>query len=179
MAKKINIVGAEAERIQDTGRALPRIEASELAAGLGAEPCGERLSGELDPISLAELGNELIKRLRSTGGRPSLTDATERCKVPLSPEDFAALEQIINAIEQQTGTKPSLGQIASVILRVHLDLLKKPTPTKQDEIEKLSKQEAEQRLSLTAVKALVEEQLKPVREELNRLKKDFSGRHAE
>lgn len=125
MAEKINIVGKQAERIQDTGHTLPRIEPSEFAAALGAEPCGERLTGDLDPISLAELGTELIKRLRSTGGRPALADATRSCKVPLSPEDIEALEQIISDIEHATGTRPSLGQIASVILRMHLETLKK------------------------------------------------------
>lgn len=42
MAKKINIVGKKAERIRNTGPSLPRIESSEFAATIGAEPCGER-----------------------------------------------------------------------------------------------------------------------------------------
>jgi hypothetical protein len=124
MAKKINIVGKKAERIQNTGPSLPRIEPSEFAAALGAEPCGEAHSEHLDPISLLALGNELLKRLRSTGGRPSLEGATEQCKVPLRPEDIAALEQMQKAIEKETGTRPSIGQLASVILRRHLDAIK-------------------------------------------------------
>jgi hypothetical protein len=124
MANKINIVGKALERIEITGPALPRVEPAEFAAALGAEPCGERRSNLLDLISLGEVGNELIKRLRSTGGRPSLQGATERCKVPLSPEDVAALEQIVDALEKKTGTRPALGQIASVILRTHLDSLR-------------------------------------------------------
>jgi hypothetical protein len=55
-----------------------------------------------------------------------------------------------------------------------------------DELEKLppdegksSKDEAEQGLSISAVTDLVEEQLKPVWEELNRMKKELSGRQAE
>lgn len=124
MAKKINIIGKALERIEITGPALPRMEPAEFAAALGAEPCGERHSKHLDLISLGELGSELIKRLRSTGGRPSLEGATERCKVPLSPGDIRDLERIIDAIETKTGTRPALGQIASVILRIHLDSLK-------------------------------------------------------
>jgi hypothetical protein len=133
MAKKINIVGKALKRIEITGRALPRIEPAEFAAALGAKPCGDRRSEHLDLISLGELGNELIKRLRSTGGRPSLEGATERCKVPLSPGDVAGLEQIIDAIEAKTGTRPALGQIASVILRIHLDSLKASPVEKQVE----------------------------------------------
>lgn len=185
MAKKINTVGKKAERIHNTGPSLPRIEPSEFAASIGAEPCGERHSKHLDPISLLALGNELLKRLRSTGGRPSLEGATEQCKVPLRPEDMVALEEITNAIQQKTDSKPSLGQIASVILRIHLDLLKGRSATLRDELGKLptdegktSKDEAEQGLSLSAVTDLVEEQLKPVWEELNRMKKELSGRHA-
>jgi hypothetical protein len=127
MAKKINIVGKALNRVETTGPALPRVEPAEFADALGAEPCGKRRSKHLDLISLGELGNELIKRLRSTGGRPSLEGATERCKVPLSPGDIADLEQIIEVIEAKTGTRPALGQIASVILRVHLDTLRDST----------------------------------------------------
>ena len=36
----------------------------------------------------------------------------------------AALGKIIDTIEQETGARPSLGQIASVIVRAHLDSLK-------------------------------------------------------
>ncbi len=96
-------------------------------------------------------------------------------RFPLVPEDVAALEQLIHAIEVKTGTKPSLGQVASVILRMHLDALKDPSLTTHDELEKPSKKQPEQELTLTAVKNLVEEQLKPVREELKRLKKDFAA----
>jgi hypothetical protein len=79
----------------------------------------------MDPISLAALGADLIRRLRSSGGRPALADATQKVKVPLSSEDILAIEQIISAIEGATGSKPSLGQIASVIVRLHIDELKK------------------------------------------------------
>jgi hypothetical protein len=175
MAKKINIVGKRAERIQNTGPSLPRIEPSEFAGALGAEPCGEPHFEHLDPISLLALGNELLKRLRSTGGRPSLEGATEQCKVPLRPEDMKALEEIAKAIEQETDSRPSLGQIASVILKLHLELLRNRAQTAHAEINKLSANEREHGLSPTVVKELVEEQLKPVWEELNRMKKDLAA----
>ena len=123
MAKKINIVGKALERIEIAGPALPRVEPADFAAALGAEPCSEPHTKRLDLISLGELGNELIKRLRSTGGRPSLEGTTERCKVPLTPDDIAKLEQIIAVMEAETGKRPALGQIASVILNIHLDSL--------------------------------------------------------
>jgi hypothetical protein len=124
MARKGNIVGNALGGIDVAGQALPRVEPAEFAAAMGAEACDERHAKHLDLISLGELGNELIKRLRSTGGRPALEGATKRCKVPLSSGDVADLEKIIDAIEAKTGTRPALGQIASVILRAHLDSLK-------------------------------------------------------
>jgi hypothetical protein len=127
MAKKMNIVGKKAERIRNTGPSLPRIEPSQFAEGIGAEPCHEEHSKMLDPISLLALGNELLKRLRSTGGRPSLEGATELCKVPLRPEDLSALEQLQKAIENETGTKPSLGQLASEMVRRQLELMSTPS----------------------------------------------------
>jgi len=132
MAKKINIVSKALERIDISGPALPRVEQAEFAAALDAEPCGDLLTHQLDLISLGELGNALIKRLRSTGGRPWLEGTTERCKVPLTPDDVAKLEQIIAVLEAETGKRPALGHIASVILSIHLDSLShgndKPTP---------------------------------------------------
>src|SRR5438067_10653117 len=120
MAKKINVVGSHPTRIRVLDKPRRRIEPVELAAALGAEPCGERLGANLDPISLAELGTQLLRRLRSSGGRPALCDATEFCRVPLTAEDMKALEKIGAQIKQKTGAKPSPGQIASIIVRDYL-----------------------------------------------------------
>src|SRR5438445_416641 len=106
MAKRVNIVGVQPKRVRIVDKTTRGIEPTELAAALGAEPCGERLGANLDPISLAELGTELLRRLRSSGGRPALADATEYCRVPLSIEDVEALEKITGQVEQSTGTKP-------------------------------------------------------------------------
>jgi hypothetical protein len=105
-----------------------RVEPFDLAKALGAAPRGLRIGGDLDPIALAELGTELIQRLRSSVGRPSLCNATEYCRVPLSPEDVAALEKIIGQIVASTGTKPSVGQLASVIVRNYLSGLESKSP---------------------------------------------------
>jgi hypothetical protein len=60
MAERINVGGAEAERIEDTGPALPRVDAAEFAAGLGAEPCGDRLPPRLSLLSRADLGSAVL-----------------------------------------------------------------------------------------------------------------------
>lgn len=120
MSKKIDITGNPARRIDVSGKPQRRIEPVEFAAALGAESVAETHAPNLDPLSLAALGTELIRRLRSTGGRPALADATEFCRVPLSAADVAALERITTNIEHTTGTKPSPGQVISVIVRNYL-----------------------------------------------------------
>src|SRR5262249_52356704 len=120
MAKKIIATGKPARRIEVTGKPQRRIEPGELAAALGAEPVGEYLGANLDPITLGELGTQLLNRLRSTGGRPALSDASEICRVPLSPADVQALEKITEQVQRTTGAKPSPGQVASVIVRNYL-----------------------------------------------------------
>jgi hypothetical protein len=120
MAKKIEIVGAKPKKVEIVDQPKRRIEPSELAAALGANPAGGQTAGNLDLISLAEIGTQLLGRLRSSGGRPALTDATELCRVPLSAEDLKALEKITDQIAQASGTKPSPGQVASIIVREYL-----------------------------------------------------------
>jgi hypothetical protein len=124
MAKKIEIVGAKAKKIEIVDQPKRRIEPAEFAAALGANLAGEKTAGNLDLISLAELGTQLLNRLRSSGGRPALNDATEICRVPLSAEDLKALEKITEQIGQTTGTKPSPGQVASIIVREYLTMTK-------------------------------------------------------
>lgn len=131
MSKKIKIVGKQAGRVRDTGKAMRRVEPAKFASALGAEPCSPEASRGIDPISLAAIGNELLKRLRSTGGRPALEDADGICKVPLSAEDIAALELIAESVCEKTGARPSLGQVASVILRVTLDETKGKSETRR------------------------------------------------
>jgi hypothetical protein len=120
MAKKIEIIGVKPKTVEVLDQPKRRIEPFELAAALGANPAGQKSAEKLDLISLAELGTQLLDRLRSSGGRPALADATEVCRVPLSSQDIEILETITDRIAQTTGTKPSPGQVASAIVRRYL-----------------------------------------------------------
>ena len=124
MAKKMIVTGKPARRIEVSGKPQRRIEPDEFAAAVGVEPVGEAHAPNLDPVSLAALGSELIKRLRSSGGRPALADATEICRVPLSAEDLKSLERLVAQLEASSGARPSVGQLVSVIVRAHLQALK-------------------------------------------------------
>ncbi|GEM_PF-2507370 len=120
MAKKIDIVGAKPKRIEIVDQPKRRIEPADLAAALGANPDGQQVLGDLDPIALAELGTQLLNRLRSSGGRPALADATVNCRVPLSAEDIQTLESMVAQLGESTSAKPSVGQLVSVIVRRYL-----------------------------------------------------------
>lgn len=120
MAKKIEIVGAQPKKIEIVDRPKRRIEPADLAAALGANLDGEERVENLDLIALADIGTKLLGRLRSSGGRPALSDASEICRVPLSRGDMTALEKMTSAIGQQTGVRPSPGQLASMIVHQYL-----------------------------------------------------------
>ena len=105
MPKKINIVGAKPKKIEvirPAGSDASTLQS--LAASLGRRRSEWPASSlpSLDPIALAELGTQLLQRLRSSGGRPALADATINCRVPLSPEDMKTLETMV---EPQMGDR--------------------------------------------------------------------------
>ena len=149
----------------------PRIDPAELAAGLGATPCGSRVSGSLDPIALAELGTQLLNRLRSSGGRPALADATVNCRVPLSAEDIKTLESMVAQIGEPTGAKPSVGQLASVMVRMHLNALKNTLePALAADA---GKQDLDREISRSILRQMIDEQINPLREQVKRLESEL------
>jgi hypothetical protein len=163
MAKRINIIGAKLKRIEILDQPKRRIDPAEIAEGLGAAPCGEQISGKLDLIGLAEIGTQLLSRLRSSGGRPALADATEICRVPLSAEDVKALENMVAEIEASSGTKASVGQLVSAIVRSHLNAPKPAASTPAVDAPPSKK----------LLQNLIDEQLAPLREQVNRLEREL------
>jgi hypothetical protein len=96
---------------------MPRVEPSEVAAALGAEPAAERLEDVLAPVTLLAVRQELVKRLRSSGGRPGLAGTSRRAKIPLGDDDWSELEAVAAAIAEP-GFAPSAGQVASALLKL-------------------------------------------------------------
>ncbi len=120
MAEQVHIVGAKPRLITVVDQPKRRIEPAELAAALGANPRGHRSPANLDLIGLAELGSQLLNRLRSGGGKPALTEVTVNCRVPLSVEDLKMLEAMAAQMSTSAGAKPSVGQLVSVIVHRYL-----------------------------------------------------------
>jgi hypothetical protein len=102
-------------RIENTGKKYPRLEPSEIATALGAEPIDIKVGDSSSPLSLMQLQQELLQRLQSSGGRPALTDTSSRKKIPLSDRQWTKLEEIA-AAAAAPGFSPSAGQVASILL---------------------------------------------------------------
>ncbi|MFO0966867.1 MAG: hypothetical protein U0793_14940 [Gemmataceae bacterium] len=165
MAKKVEIVGANPKKIEITDKSKRRIEPDELATALGASEAA-RSAPSLDLISLAELGTQLLSRLRSSGGRPALADATEICRVPLSAADIKTLEEMVAQIEKSSGAKASVGQLVSAIVRAHLHArnARDATPIAAT---------TDAPVSRAVVQQMLDAQLTPLRDQLQRLQREL------
>jgi hypothetical protein len=76
-------------RIKDLSETLPRVDPAKAAEALGAEATGLKLGIGRSPLSLFQIRQELIGRLQSSGGRPSLSGTSGRKKIPLSGRSVA------------------------------------------------------------------------------------------
>jgi hypothetical protein len=169
MAKRIEIVGAKPKKIEITDKPKRRIEPAELGKALGANLAGKQSSANADLIGLAELGTQLLSRLRSSGGRPARADATEICRVPLSAADIKTLEGMVAEIEKSSGTKPSVGQLVSVIVRGYLGASNGPSV----EHDLSTKSNEAQPVSRTVLQRMIDEQISPLREQIERLERQL------
>jgi hypothetical protein len=112
--------GNAPKKVQIADVPMRRVEPADVAAALGATETGQRVPHDFDPIALAELGTQLLSRLRSSGGRPALTDATHFCRVPISEDDLRSLEALVDEMRSSIDTKPSIGQLISAIVHRYL-----------------------------------------------------------
>jgi hypothetical protein len=87
---------------------------------LGAEHMGS-VNVKGSPISQFQLRAVLIERLRSSGGRPALEGATRRVKIPVTENQWRALEELAASLTE-SGFAPSPGQVASVLIDLSLPL---------------------------------------------------------
>lgn len=113
--KKPRLVG----RITSTSTTVPKIDPAAVAQALGAQPTSVKSPTGLAPLTLQEIRRELAARLQSTGGRPALSGATRRTKIPLSDSQWQELEAIAAEVSE-SGQATSPGQVASVIISLTL-----------------------------------------------------------
>ena len=132
MARKLTTTPTT-PRIHNSSARVSRVEPEAVAAALGAE-ASAGLSIDISsgsPLSLFQVRQELLQRLRSTGGRPSLAGADDRKKIPLSNDLWSELEEIAREATTADFT-PSAGQVASVLLTLSLRSLRGNGGQKRD-----------------------------------------------
>jgi len=117
MARTIRVGEPAGKVIRDTSAPPARVAPAAVAAALGADAPAETVAAALAPITLFALRSELLGRLQSSGGRPALEGTSRRAKVPLGDAEWADLEKLA-AVVAEPGFSPSVGQIASVLLRL-------------------------------------------------------------
>ncbi len=122
VAKKIRAKDSSLKKLRDTSVPLAAVAHSVVEAALGAECANESLEEALAPINLFAVRAELLRRLQSSGGRPALSGASRRVKIPLGNAEWTKLEELASMIAGYEGDPksspiaPSAGQIASVLL---------------------------------------------------------------
>jgi hypothetical protein len=119
--------GRRVKRIVATGDRTARVEPSAVADALGGEPTGESVVDVSSPLTVYAIRAELMRRRHSRGGRPGLSGATNRVKIPLSDGDWQRLEDVAASVSTE-GFCPSAGQVASVLIAAALRSLPTDRP---------------------------------------------------
>ena len=99
-----------------------KVDPRVVATALDAKPISNKSSRFLDVL---EVRQALQSMVRSSGGRPGITSAVERVKIPRIEEDWAKLEELASKLREpgQTESKLSLAQVAAVVLHLALERL--------------------------------------------------------
>lgn len=105
--------------IRHTGSRVRRVDPKNVAKALGADVDQRATAIKGSPLTTTALRQEVYSRLTSSGGRPGLDGATIRPKVPMTPEDWSALEQLAKAFADK-GVKATPSQVASAIIHKHV-----------------------------------------------------------
>jgi len=106
-------------RIRNTSLRPSSLSKDEFKAAFGAKAMNLHVGNDSSPVALLQLREQVMERLRSTGGRPALSDAAKKMKIPVTEQDWRDMEKIAQNIEGGK-FKPSTAQVASVILHMAL-----------------------------------------------------------
>lgn len=125
MITRVRDTGRTLGGIRDSGRALPALDARQLAKALGASEVVVARRAPRDIRSMSELKKEILGRLKSRGGRPALQGATHRPKIPLRPAEWKKLAQLARRFSREAGRKIEPAQVAGQLLSSKLHELAK------------------------------------------------------
>ena len=102
-------------KIVDTSPRAKRLDPALIEKAFDARPIASS-----EGLDLFAIRQTMEKMLQSSGGRPSLEGKTSQVKIPKIPADWKKLEQLVNAISPDTTHKPSIGQMAAVVINLAL-----------------------------------------------------------
>jgi hypothetical protein len=115
MTGKITQASKTSARVRHNGGRFDRIDPELVAEELSAQRIATVAELRGGAAALFALREDLARRLVSTGGRPCLEGTARRQKIPLSDEDWTALEKLAKGLSDEE-LRPTAGQVASVLL---------------------------------------------------------------
>jgi len=109
--------GKKAVRIRDTSSRGERVDPQAIASAFDAKPAASTKG-----FDVFEVREAMSRLLRSSGGRPSLEGSNDQAKIPKIEADWEKLAELALASNDLTH-KPSIGQMAAVVLHLALERL--------------------------------------------------------
>jgi hypothetical protein len=137
MVKRIKVSSKTLPKIRSTSKMLRKIEPNKVSEALGAKEVYEIDTGNnIGSISAIALRMEIIEKIKSTGGRPSIEFADSEKKIPISDDNWETLKVMANYLTESMGSKSkkvSPTHLASVILdNVASQFRKNPKKLKEE-----------------------------------------------
>lgn len=120
MAKTLKTTESPVTKIRPIENAVRRVTGEQVAAALGADAVEGAPIPHGSPLLVLALREEIRRRLRSRGGRPSLDKTSRRQKIPITDEEWAKLQRLAARLGSQ-GRSLSPGQLASLLLHRTLE----------------------------------------------------------
>lgn len=107
-------------RLKNTSFGPTRLPVNDVVAALRGQPLSLKAGNTEAPVTLLAIRDTLMERLRSTGGRPSLSGDGSRQRVQVSEDDWQIITSIADRVDVGRH-KPSPAQVASVLIHVALE----------------------------------------------------------
>jgi len=98
----------------------PTLAAADVMTALGGRPLGINPGDDKAPVALLTIRDALMRRLRTTGGRPAFSEDGSRQRVQVSAEDWQSIVDIASHVAVGRH-KASPAQVASVLIRLALE----------------------------------------------------------
>ena len=107
-------------QLVDTSHKPPPTAIAEVMTAFGGHPLDAHRGDDKAPVALLTIRDALMRRLRTTGGRPALSGDGTRQRVQISAEDWQTIVNIASRVAVGRH-KASPAQVASVLIHLALE----------------------------------------------------------